>query len=222
MNREDMLNLRGVPQTVLADDVVLPEEAPPAPWQTTMRAVVWQGLPSRAARLAAGPVASASRIATVIGGLISYDDTPVGPYDEVVGVVGLLSGRGVEATVPFIAVDSPASVVGGRANWALPKTLARFTGTTSTEMTAEGDDWVVRVSVRALGFSVPFRTRGRLVQPWPASGPRRARVLMSGRARPALVRVQVEAGVTLSSWLRSGWHVGAVLEGVTGEFDPAT
>jgi hypothetical protein len=171
--------------------------------------------------LAAGPVASASRVAGVIGGLISYDDTPVGPYDEIVGVVGLVSGRGVSATVPFIAVDSPASVVGGRVNWALPKTLARFTGTPSTEMTAAGRDWSVRVSVRALGFSVPFRTRGTLVQPWPAGETRRARVMMSGRARPALVRVHVEAEPTLSAWLRGGLHVGAVLENVTGEFGPA-
>lgn len=216
-----MLSLRGVPQTVLADDVGLPEEAPAAPWRTAMRAVVWQGAPSRAARLAAGPVASASRVAMVLGGLISYDDTPVGAYDEVIGVVGLLSGRGVEATVPFIAVDSPASVVGGRVNWALPKALARFTGTPSDGMSAEGDGWAVRVSVRALGFSVPFRTRGRIVQPWPGGETRRARVSMSGRARPAAVRVHVEAEPTLSAWLRSGWHVGAVLENVTGEFGPA-
>ncbi|HEX6356226.1 acetoacetate decarboxylase family protein [Actinophytocola sp.] len=219
MDRDDMLNLRGVPQTALAGDVDLPGEAPPAPWRTSMRAVVWQGSPSRAARQAAGPVAG--RVATVVGGLISYDDTPVGPYDEIVGVVGLLSGRGVAATVPFIAVDSPASVVGGRVNWALPKTLAHFTGTPATKMTAEGRDWSVRVSVHALGFSIPFRTRGRLVQPWPGSGTRHARVSMAGKARPALVRVHVEADPTLSGWLRGGWHLGAVLENVTGEFGRA-
>jgi hypothetical protein len=166
-------------------------------------------------------VASASRVATVVGGLISYDDTPVGPYDEVVGLVGLLSSRGVTATVPFIAVDSPASVVGGRVNWALPKTLARFTGTPSTEMTATGEGWSVRVTVRSLGFAVPIRVRGQFVQSWPDGTDRRARVRMTGKARPALVRVHVDAEPTLSGWLRSGWHVGAVVENATGEFGPA-
>jgi hypothetical protein len=218
MDRQEMIGLRGVPQTVLADEVAagLPEEAPPAPWRTTMRAVVWQTLPSRAVRQAVGPVAG--RPAMVLGGLISYDETPVGPYDEIVGVVGLLSGH---ATVPFIAVDSAASVVGGRVNWALPKTLARFTGGPTTEMTATGADWSVRASVHALGLAIPFRTKGRLLQPWPDGEVRGARVRMAGKARPAVVRVQVTAEPTLSGWLRGGWHLGAVLENVTGEFGPA-
>jgi hypothetical protein len=184
-----------------------------------MRAVVWQTLPNRAARQAAGSVAG--RPAMVLGGLISYDETPVGPYNEIIGAVGLLSGTSVAATVPFIAVDSPASVVDGRVNWALPKTLARFTGTPSTEMTATGEGWSVWVTVRALGFAVPFRTRGRLRQPWPGGGVRHARVGMSGKARPALVHVRVEAAPTLSGWLRGGRHLGAVLENVTGHFGPA-
>src|SRR6476469_6952207 len=219
MNRDEMLNLTGIPQTTLADGVALPDHAPPAPWRTSMRAVVWQALPTRAARRAAGSVPG--RPALVLGGLISYDDPPVGPYDEVVGIVGLLAGRGVAATVPFIAVDSPASVVGGRSNWALPKTLARFTGEPSTEMTASGPDWSVHVTVRALGFAVPFRTRGRLRQPWPGGGVRHASLGMSGRARPALVHVRVEAAPTLSGWLRGGWHLGAAIEGATGHFGPA-
>jgi hypothetical protein len=222
MNRDDMRNLRGVPQTALAEDVDLPAAAPAAPWRTAMRAVVWHGAPSRAARQAAGPVADLGRVAAVLGGLISYDDTPVGPYSEVIGIVGLWGGKRVEATVPFIAVDSPASVVGGRVNWALPKTLARFDGDPSAEMTATGEGWSVRVTVRAAGPALPFRTRGRLVQSWPDGEVRRARVSMSGKARPAVVRVRVEAEPTLAGWLRGGLHLGAVLENVTGHFEPAT
>lgn len=222
MNRDDMLNLRGVPQTALAEDVDLPAEAPAAPWRTAMRAVVWHGASSRAARQAAGPVADLGRVAAVLGGLISYDDTPVGPYSEIVGIVGLWGGRGVAATVPFIAVDSPASVVGGRVNWALPKTLARFDGEPSTEMTATGEGWSVRVTVRTLGPALPFRTRGRLLQAWPGGGVRRARISMAGKARLAAVRVHVQAEPTLAGWLRGGLHLGAVLENATGHFEPAT
>jgi hypothetical protein len=221
VDREEMLGLWGVPQTVLADDLAarLPVEAPPAPWRTTMRAVVWNARPNKAAREAAGPVAG--RVAAVLGGLISYDETPVGPYNEIVGIVGLLN-RGITSTVPFIAVDSPASVVGGRVNWALPKTLARFTGEPATEMSATGDDWVVRATVRPFGPAVPFRSHASLTQPWPGGGVRRTGVRMVGRVRPALVRVTVDAAPTLSGWLRGGWHLGAVLERGTGYFSPAT
>ena len=222
MNRDDMLNLRGVPQTALPEDADLPVEAPAAPWRTSMRAVVWHGASSRAARRAAGPVADLGRVAAVLGGFISYDDTPVGPYHEVVGIVGLVRGRGVAATVPFIAVDSPASVVGGRVNWGLPKTLARFDGDPSAEMTATGADWSVRVTVRATGPALPFRTRGQLLAHWPDGGVRRARVSMAGKARPAVVRVQVQADPTLAGWLRGGLHLGVVLENATGQFEPAT
>jgi len=222
MDRDDMLSLRGVPQTALPEDVDLPAEAPAAPWRTSMRAVVWQGASSRAARRAAGPVAAAGRVAAVLGGFISYDDTPVGTYDEIVGIVGLWCRGSVAATVPFIAVDSPASVVGGRVNWGLPKTLARFDGDPSTEMTATGADWSVRVTVRATGPALPFRSRGRLLQPWPGGGVRHARVSMTGKARLAVVRVQVQAEPTLAGWLRGGLHLGAVLENATGHFEPAT
>jgi hypothetical protein len=179
---------------------------------------VWSARPTAAARRAAGVD---GRVAAVLGGLISYDDPPVGPYDEVVGIVGLLAGRGVTATVPFIAVDSPASVVGGRVNWALPKTVARFTGDPATAMSATGDGWSVRAAVRTAGPSVPFRTRGAMAQPWPGGGVRRAGVRIAGRARPALVRVTVDAEPGLSGWLRGGWHLGVVIEGATGHFEPA-
>jgi hypothetical protein len=62
------------------------------------------------------------------GALISYADTPVGPYHEVIGMVIVRHGARLLVHVPFIAVDSPTSLVGGRVNWALPKTLADFTG----------------------------------------------------------------------------------------------
>jgi hypothetical protein len=216
VNRDDMIKLVGVPETALTDDVIagLPTEAPAAPWRTAMRAVVWLAAPSRAAWEVAGPV---GRAATVLGGFVSYDETPVGPYDEVIGGVGLLSGT---LTVPFIAVNSAASVDGGRVNWGLPKTLARFTGAPGTEMTATGTNWSVRVTVRSLGFAVPFRSRGTLVQPWPGGGTRRARVRMAGKARPALIRVHVTG--ELAGWLRGGWHAGAVLEKATGEFGPTS
>ena len=61
-----------------------------------------------------------------MAGFVEYLDTPVGPYHEVLAGNLLWTGRLSVSQVPFIAVDSLASVAGGRANWALPKTMADF------------------------------------------------------------------------------------------------
>ena len=115
--------VHGVPQSALtlADLQQLPASAPPPPWNTSMRAVLWFARPTGAAGRAASLVGG-GRPAMVVGAMVDYDDTPVGPYREIIGGVGLASVRGLSLTVPFIAVDSPTSVVGGRVNWALPKT----------------------------------------------------------------------------------------------------
>jgi hypothetical protein len=38
---------------------------------------------------------------------------------------------------------------------------------------------------------------------------------MSGRVRPAIVKVEVSSSATLPEWLRAGRHLGAVLQGAT-------
>ena len=81
-----------------------------------------------------------------IGAMLRYEDTPVGRHAEVMAVTLIRGRRGPITHCPFIAVDSPASVVGGRANWALAKTLARFEGTP-----AERAMRLARVDVEALG-----------------------------------------------------------------------
>ena len=94
----------------------------------------------------------------VMGALISYDRTPVGPYHEVIGIVSARRGRRVVTHVPFIAVDSAASVVGGRANWALPKTLVEFEGEPENDstMSVHGAGWRIEARPRAIGPRLPF------------------------------------------------------------------
>ena len=69
----------------------------------------------------------------------------------------------------FIAVDSEASVVGGRANWALPKGLARFEGTIGLQGDAAvvGPDWTVRVGTRSRPLRLPTWLRYSCCQLWP-------------------------------------------------------
>jgi len=149
----------------------------------------------------------------VIGGLVSYSQTPVGAYSEVFGAVGLRRGRRVLGTVPFMAVDSRRSLVGGRGNWSLPKCLAEFSGSPEAgHRVASGAGWTVRVDVRPFGPRFPVVARGTIVQPWP-DGERRTAVLRGrGRARLAVVTVAVESDDgALATWLRPGRHLGAVL-----------
>jgi hypothetical protein len=211
----DLLAVAGVPESALDERsaAALPADAPAAPWTCRCDAIVWAALPHRPEELPAGLI----RLPTVVcGALLSYSASPVGPYRE---VLGLLAGSSLRrVSVPFIAVDSPASLVGGRLNWALPKTLAEFTGepgtgamTATGTMTATGDGWTVSATARPLGPAVPFRLTGRLVQPWPDGRRRAARLTGWASARPALVRVAVRSSGSLAGWLRPGRHLGLLL-----------
>jgi hypothetical protein len=118
----------------------------------------------------------------------------------------------VAVTIPFMAVDSRDSVVGGRQNWSLPKVLARFTGEPAElAMTAEGDGWTVRVTARPIAPKLPVKTTGRVVQAWPDGSVRSAVLTGKARSRPALVTVEVRSNGNLASWLRPGRHLGAVM-----------
>jgi len=157
----------------------------------------------------AGTVAHRGRPLAVIGGMIAYQDTPVGDYREVLGAVGVTHGRSLLGSVPFMAVDSIDSLVGGRQNWALPKSLATFTGDPAgSAMSATGPTWSVHARTRAIGPA-------RLAQRWPDGQIRGA--LLNGRAaiRLALVHVDVKSDDSLADWLRPGWHAGAVVTRAT-------
>jgi hypothetical protein len=202
----------------------LPATAPVAPWRDLrLTSILWLTRGGRTAGRAAGAAnRSHGRALAVIGGLISYSDTPVGPYHEVLGAVGLRAGRTVRNTVPFMAVDSTASLVGGRTNWSLPKTLARFTGEPADgEMTAHGEGWAVRVRARPYGPSVPIPMSGRIVQAWPDGQLRSAALAGKGRGRSAIVTVEVESDGELPSWLRPGRHLGAVVSQASFTMEPA-
>jgi hypothetical protein len=221
MNTAELQAVPGVTECRLPDSVVssLPSSAAEAPWDVTCSSIIWYARGNAAAASAAGAAAQgARRAAAVSGGLVAYEDTPVGPYSEVFGTVAFRSGRSVHGTIPFMAVDSRDSLVGGRQNWSLPKCLASFTGSPAAgAMSAEGDGWTVRVSVRTFGPRFPMKMTGRLVQPWPDGVLRASMLRGKARARSALVTVEVRSAGTLASWLRPGRHLGAVLEGTRFE-----
>jgi len=215
----ELSDIPGTAETNLTPELLaqLTDEPAPAPWRGSARMLTWWSRldPARASAVAnlLPPVLRAARPLATVGALVSYSDTPVGPYDEVIAGVLLRQGRAVFAHVPFIAVDSPASAVSGRVNWALPKTLASFDGEPAdgATMTATAGDWKVTATTRTRGPVLPFVVPplGGVVQ----AGPRGSRWsvrtgMLHGRAQLAHVTVDVTAPGPLAALLTSGRYTG--------------
>ena len=220
MDRSELTGVAGVPETAVSDTLLatLPATGAPAPWDCVCEAVVWFGRGGRAAREALPPALRDDAPGlVVVGGVVRYLETPVGPYDEVLGMVGSRTGLSPWGSVAFMSVDSEPSLVGGRTNWAMPKTLGAFEGEVGDRrtVTATGADetrWRVSVTPNALGPALPVRTRGRARQEFPGRRVGDSPLRASGRIRPAVVTVDVDSDGPLASWLRPGRHLGAVVE----------
>ena len=221
----DDLRLPGAPESVLSDEqlAALPTNEAPAPWRLRASALVWTGRPDARVRATLAEIVpaqvsvGATPVATV-GALINYLWTPVGRYSEIIGMVVYRRGASLFTHVPFIAVDSATSVVGGRANWALPKVLATFEGRPADQvpMTAEGPSWRVTAPARASRLPLPmFAPMLVPMVQLAADGLRwSARPAGYGLVRPA----RVEVGVTgkaagepsLASWFPAGSRTGVL------------
>lgn len=217
----DLTAVPGVPETRIPDALVgdLPPNRAPAPWDVRCSSVVWW---SRANESAANALPSAlqgeATPVSVIGGLVRYDETPVGPYDEVFGVIAYRVGRRIGATVTFMAVDSPASLVGGRTNWSMPKTLAAFegapvSGQSFNAVSELGSTWKVSANARAFGPPLPVFSRARVMQQFPDGVLRGSRLKARGRMRLARVQVAVDSSSGLPDWFVPGRHTGALVSG---------
>jgi hypothetical protein len=220
MTRNEITDVLGVGETDLPPSLVdqLPANLAPAPWNVRSQSVVWWCRGGSAARQALPPALRSGRALAVVGGMVRYDDTPVGAYDEVFGVVMSSNGGSPFGTVSFMAVDSPASLVGGRTNWAMPKTLAAFEGTVGSGQTmsarsATEMSWNVRATPTVIGPALPTRSTATVRQQVPDGSVRGSRLQSRGRMRPALVKVEVESAGELPTWLRPGRHLGAVIDG---------
>lgn len=218
-NRSELAGLPGVPETALSDALLasLPVNQAPAPWECRCSAVLWLGRGGRAASAALPSALAGSPALATIGGFVRYTDTPVGPYDEVLGMIGSRTGARTWGHVAFMSVDSRPSLVGGRTNWAMPKTLANFDGDPSAGRTISGtgaDDigWSVSATSRVVGPAVPLKTKATARQQFSDGRIGDSLLTFAGRVRPAIVTVEVSSQGTLPTWLRPGRHLGAVIE----------
>src|SRR3954453_22526314 len=112
----DPATVKGLPESTLRPEhlLALPTDVPAAPWSCRVRALIWWQRASAPAFDWLG-----RPIPLAVAGFVEYLDTPVGRYHEVLAGNLLRTGAIPAVHVPFIAVDSLASVAGGRANWAL-------------------------------------------------------------------------------------------------------
>lgn len=192
------------------------DAAPPAPWTCRCDALVWLHRASPAA-LGAVPRTLRARVgfALTVGAVVRYRSSPVGGYREVLACPALLRGVRPTLTVPFVGVDSLASLRGGRDNWALPKSPARVDGEPADgrQVRAAGENWTVRAAVQANGPTVPLAVALWVTQVWPDGQPRRFLVTLRGRARCARARVDVVSEGDLAAWLEAGTHHGLLWRG---------
>ena len=219
MTRPEITGVPGVPETALADDLLarLPDNLAPAPWVVQYTGLVWNGRGGRAARQAFAPALRGSRALASVGGFVRYSETPVGTYDEVFGLVASADGMKSWGNVAFMAVDSEASLVGGRTNWSMPKTLAKFDGEIGHKRTMAGwadgpVRWRVEATPTVIGPRIKVRSKMPNRQEFPDGTVHDSQMSAQAVIRPALVRVEVVSDGPLASWLRPGIHLGAVIE----------
>ncbi|KAF5317699.1 hypothetical protein D9619_012643 [Psilocybe cf. subviscida] len=119
----------------MADDIPVA----PAPWilKGTSWTFILSGL-STTTSFPAGFSAEFQTEALVEGGqfaggfggilLVSYSESPVGPYDELIYLPGKwkYAGKGEAFRITRIYVSSKASTMNGRRNWNIPKQVANF------------------------------------------------------------------------------------------------
>lgn len=215
----DLIDVPGVPECTLTDTLAatLPENNAPAPWDAAAQAVLWVAKATPEANDALPPALRArGRAAVVIGGMVRYATTPVGRYDEVFAAIGLRIGHRLVGTIPFMSVDSPTSLVGGRGNWSIPKTLSDFEGSPTGGFfgatSATERDWSVRATIHAKGPRLPVVSRMGVVQQFPDGSLHRSQLKARGSGRLARIDVEVTSDGLLADWVVPGSHRGAVLE----------
>ncbi|HTR69071.1 MAG TPA: acetoacetate decarboxylase family protein [Mycobacteriales bacterium] len=208
----------GIAETQLPDELLarLPDRVAPAPWHTTdCRVTTWMHELDPAALAAYPEVIRPKSVALVAWALVQYGDTPVGPYSELAAT--LVGGDSDYAHIPFIVVDSLASIVGGRANWLLPKALARFVWTDDTLGVSIVNEvpalpaWSARVTITPGPDANRLTVPNHLEQVSTDGAVRRFDGEITGMVRGATIDVDAEAHATLAVLLRSGRYDGTII-----------
>jgi hypothetical protein len=208
----------GLPESVLPVQLVqlLPEKVAGAPWRTQCRVITWvHPVAPAAVEALPAPIRSAG-ISLAAWALVRYEHTPVGPYDELAVTLLPEAGDGY-GHIPFIAVDSYPSIVGGRTNWLLPKSLARFVwseDSLNANVTADAPakpGWSLTINTTPSGLPNAAAIPSNVQQVSAAGAVRRFTGTMTGAMQPASVNVEGVAEGPLAPLLVSGRYDGTLL-----------
>jgi hypothetical protein len=201
-----------------------PDPAPPVPpWRSRVDAVLWWH-PTAPASRGLVPAELGRPLPVALGGLIAYREGPVGPYGELFAAVGVLRGARAAGHVPFMAVDSAASIAGGRANWALPKEACTFAGADPGRpgrLGARGEGWELSATARRRPRRLPLAAAGACAQLWPDGIVRTFGVTLRGSAWAGSVEVVPAPGSAPAAWLAPGRHPALLLSGAQVVGPPA-
>ena len=149
-----------VPEGVATDEMLrqTPDQGSPAPWRIAGSGVWWSTRAHWADRELLPPALRRGvRPLLRVGFAVTYSETPVGGYHELGGAILYARLGGIFGHIPFLPVDSAATMRGGRENWALPKVLADFSGdpTADSTVTVSGarpeGDWSVAITAESPG-----------------------------------------------------------------------
>jgi hypothetical protein len=212
LSSDELVRLQSAPEAVLTAWLArrLPASAPLAPWRCTFSGLTWvqRSGPAVSAALPA-PFRRSASARWLAAAFVRYEDSPVGPYSELLAAVLVRERSRLSLHTPFMAVDSLPSLRAGRANWALPKTLAEFEDDGRSDIWgASADGWSVNARARAHGPRLPARATMQGVQLRPDQALGRYRATISGSARIASVEVDVAARESQLAWMPSGRHLG--------------
>jgi Acetoacetate decarboxylase (ADC) len=219
----------GLPETRLPYELLtqLPTAVSGAPWKTHCDVVTWLH-PLDAAALDVYPdVIRPAKIALVAWALVRYSDTPVGPYSEVAATLIPDGGDGY-GHIPFIVVDSLPSIVGGRANWLLPKALASFDWSDDGRSVTVASDqprepaWSMTVWFQTSGAASELSVPNHVQQVTTDGDVRRFDGEMTGTMTSAKVEVEGHADGPLAAIFTPGSYDGTALTNCTFEVGPLT
>jgi hypothetical protein len=202
----------------------LPTAVATAPWEVTGSVVSWTHEVNDTVREAYPAAIRPDRVALAAWALVIYDDSPVGPYDEI--ALTLIGDGDARGHIPFIAVDSPASIVGGRANWLLPKVLAAFEwapdggGVMVRAEQPDAPGWAMSVSWQTVGEPAEVSLPNDLQQVSRTGDVGWFDGAITGEVAPAVVMVDGQADGPLAAVLRSGRFDGGVMAPCRMRFGP--
>jgi hypothetical protein len=197
---------------------------PPPPWRLRGEAAILTApVRAQAARAAGVPGGATLRSAGgwTLGGVLlaRYDETATLAYHELIVFSGLATVGGRPAfIVSHIYVDSPASRLGGREIWGLPKELAGFAWSSREARVEQDGRLLLRARLRRRAGGVPLPMLAASLGRRDGLALRASGAGVLRRAVPALGRLEVPDDAPFAFLGLAGTRAGVAGDGLDLRF----